>query len=136
MKTLLERPIEGDWPYLWIDATYLKVRRGDRVASVAVIIAVGVNTKGRREVLGMEVGTSEAEAGVDPLPYPCACSQPAMGSSNALGERVRTERRFLLENRVYHGTKCRLVVEVIVPPGVGAKVRGVGDRIAARGRNF
>src|SRR5690606_16328147 len=61
VKALLERPIEGDWPYLWIDATYLKVRRGGRIVSVAVIIAVGVNTDGRREVLGMEVGTSEAE---------------------------------------------------------------------------
>jgi transposase-like protein len=61
VKTFLERPIEGDWPYLWIDATYLKVRRGGRIVSVAIIIAVGVNTDGRREVLGMEVGTSEAE---------------------------------------------------------------------------
>ena len=61
MKAFLERPIEGDWPYLWIDATYLKVRRGGRIVSVAVIIAIGVNGDGRREVLGMEVGTSEAE---------------------------------------------------------------------------
>ena len=61
VKTFLDRPIEGDWPYIWIDATYLKVRRGGRIVSVAVIIAVGVNTAGRREVLGMEVGTSEAE---------------------------------------------------------------------------
>src|SRR6187431_1047667 len=62
VKVFLERPIEGDWPYLWIDATYLKVRRGGRIVSVAVIIAVGVNSDGRREVLGMEIGTSEAEA--------------------------------------------------------------------------
>ena len=62
VKAFLARPIEGDWPYLWIDATYLKVRRGGRIVSVAVIIAVGVNSDGRREVLGMEVGTSEAEA--------------------------------------------------------------------------
>jgi putative transposase len=61
VKAFLERPIEGDWPYLWIDATYLKVRRGGRIVSVAAIIAVGVNSDGRREVLGMEVGTSEAE---------------------------------------------------------------------------
>ena len=61
VKAFLDRPIEGDWPYLWIDATYLKVRRGGRIVSVAVIIAVGVNTDGRREVLGMEIGTSEAE---------------------------------------------------------------------------
>jgi len=61
VKAFLERPIEGDWPYLWIDATYMKVRRGGRVVSVAVIFAVGVNADGRREVLGLEVGTSEAE---------------------------------------------------------------------------
>ena len=61
VKAFLDRPIEGDWPYLWIDATYLKVRRGGRIVSAAVIIAVGVNTDGRREVLGMEIGTSEAE---------------------------------------------------------------------------
>lgn len=61
VKAFLSRPIEGDWPYLWIDTTYLKVRRGGRIVSVAVIIAVGVNTDGRREVLGMEIGTSEAE---------------------------------------------------------------------------
>ena len=37
VKAFLDRPIEGDWPYLWIDATYLKVRRGGRIVSVAVI---------------------------------------------------------------------------------------------------
>jgi putative transposase len=57
----LNRPIEGDWPYLWIDATYVKVRQAGRIVSVAVIIAVAVNTDGVREVLGISVGTSEAE---------------------------------------------------------------------------
>jgi transposase-like protein len=57
----LNRAIEGDWPYLWIDATYVKVRQEGRIVSVAVIIAVGVNSDGRREVLGMDVGASEAE---------------------------------------------------------------------------
>src|SRR6266545_5767297 len=61
VKAFLDRPIEGDWPYLWIDATYVKVRQAGRIVSVAVIIAVGVNTDGRRTVLAMEVGTSEAE---------------------------------------------------------------------------
>ena len=61
VKTLLIRPIEGLWPYLWIDATYVKVREGGRIVSVAVIIAVGANADGRREVLGMAVGPSEAE---------------------------------------------------------------------------
>jgi transposase-like protein len=61
VKAFLDRPIEGEWPYIWIDATYLKVRRGGRIVSVAAIIAVGANTDGRREVLGLEIGTSEAE---------------------------------------------------------------------------
>ena len=61
VKAFLDRPIEGDWPYLWIDATYLKVRQAGRIVSVAVIVAVGVNGDGRREVLGMDIGPSEAE---------------------------------------------------------------------------
>jgi transposase-like protein len=61
VDAFLNRPIEGDWPYLWIDATYVKVRQNGRIVSVAVIIAVGVNTDGRREVLGMDIGPSEAE---------------------------------------------------------------------------
>lgn len=62
MRDFLARPIEGDWPYLWLDATYVKVREAGRIVSVAVTIAVGVNAEGRREVLGMAVGASEAEA--------------------------------------------------------------------------
>ena len=61
VDAFLHRPIEGDWPYLWIDATYVKVRQEGRIVSVAVIIAVGVNSDGRREVLGMDIGASEAE---------------------------------------------------------------------------
>ena len=58
VMTFLSRPIEGSWPYVWIDATYVKVREGGRIISVAVIIAVGANADGRREVLGMAVGPS------------------------------------------------------------------------------
>src|SRR6185503_18773791 len=61
VKAFLDRPIEGDWPYLWIDASYVKVRQAGRIVSVAVIIAVGVNSDGRREILGMDIGPSEAE---------------------------------------------------------------------------
>ena len=61
VDAFLGRPIEGAWPYLWVDATYVKVREAGRVVSVAVIIAVGVNTDGRREVLGIATGASEAE---------------------------------------------------------------------------
>ena len=62
MRAFLDRPIGGDWPYLWIDATYVKVRqagRPDRVGGGDR--AVGVNADGRREVLGLDIGPSEAE---------------------------------------------------------------------------
>ena len=61
VQTFLARPLEGDWPYLWLDATYVKVREAGRIVSVAVIVAVAVNTDGRREVLGLAIGASEAE---------------------------------------------------------------------------
>jgi hypothetical protein len=73
----LDRPIEGDWPYLWIDATYVKVREGGRIISVAVIIAVAVNTDGRREILGLAVG-----------PSPCG----AVGSPHPTGSRALLDR--------------------------------------------
>ena len=54
------RPLEGPYPYVWVDATYLKSRQDGHVASTAVVIAVGVNAKtGEREVLGLDVGPSE-----------------------------------------------------------------------------
>ena len=57
----LDRPLSGDWPYLWLDATYLKQREGGRIVSVAAIIAVAVNTDGKREIVGLHIGSSEAE---------------------------------------------------------------------------
>jgi putative transposase len=54
------RPLEGSYPYVWVDATYVKARQDGRVSSTAVVIAVGVNGKtGEREVLGLDVGPSE-----------------------------------------------------------------------------
>ena len=61
IQGFLDRPLEGDWPYLWLNATYVKVREAGRIVSVAVTVAVAVNDRGRREVLGMAVGASEAE---------------------------------------------------------------------------
>jgi len=61
VQTFLTRPLEGDWPYVWLDATYVKVRQAGRIVSVAVIVVIGVNSDGRREVLGMDIGPSEAE---------------------------------------------------------------------------
>src|SRR4029078_4753667 len=61
VRGFLSRPIEGDWPYLWLDATYVKVREAGRIIPVAATIAGGVNGDGRREGLALAVGASEAE---------------------------------------------------------------------------
>ncbi len=61
VQAFLTRPLEGAWPYLWLDATYIRVRDGGRIVSRAVIVAVAVNDDGRREVLGVGTGPSEAE---------------------------------------------------------------------------
>jgi len=61
VNAFLDRPLVGEWPYLWLDATYLKQREGGRVVSVAAIIAVAVNTEGKREIVGLHIGPSEAE---------------------------------------------------------------------------
>jgi len=70
VEAFLERPLEGEWPYVWLDATYIKVRRSGRIVSLAAIVAVAVNlpsrkivlrtiafrvTDGRREVLGIAI---------------------------------------------------------------------------------
>ena len=61
VNAFLQRPLEGAWPYLWLDATYIKVREGGRIISRTVIVAVAVNEEGKREVLGVAAGPSEAE---------------------------------------------------------------------------
>ena len=61
VNAFLDRPLAGDWPYLWLDATYLKQREGGRIVDVAAIIAVAVNTDGKREIVGLHIGPSEAE---------------------------------------------------------------------------
>src|SRR6201994_577639 len=61
VNAFLDRPIDSEWPSLWFDAIYLEVRDGGRIVSVAAIIAVAVTTEGRREIVGLGIGPSEAE---------------------------------------------------------------------------
>jgi len=56
------RPLEGRYPYIWLDALYLKVRQNHRIVNLALVIAIGVNELGEREVLGFGLGGSETEA--------------------------------------------------------------------------
>jgi transposase-like protein len=62
VQAFLNRPLEGDWPYVWLDATYIRSREHGRVESQAVIVATAVNQDGYREVLGLSVGPAETEA--------------------------------------------------------------------------
>ena len=62
VDAFLSRTLTGSWPFLWLDATYLKAREGGRVVSKAVVVAVGVNAEGRRETLGLAVGPAETQA--------------------------------------------------------------------------
>jgi putative transposase len=59
VQAFKDRPLEGEYPYVWLDATFPKVREGGRVQSMAFVIAIGVKATGEREVLGFDLGTSE-----------------------------------------------------------------------------
>jgi transposase-like protein len=62
VEAFRNRLLEGEYPYVWLDALYPKVRQNHRVVSMALVIAVGVNEEGQRTLLGFDVGASEEEA--------------------------------------------------------------------------
>jgi len=59
MERFRNRPLEGEYPYVWLDAKAVKVRQDGRVVNMAAVIAVGVRETGQREVLGFDVGAAE-----------------------------------------------------------------------------
>lgn len=61
VRAFRERPLEKGYPYLWLDALYVKVREGGRTVSKAVLVATGVATTGEREVVGVQVACGEME---------------------------------------------------------------------------
>jgi transposase-like protein len=61
VREFLERPLEGNFPYVWLDATYVKVRDGGRIVSKAIVMAIGLSEEGKREVLGMKLGHAESD---------------------------------------------------------------------------
>ena len=147
----LDRRIEGDWPYLWIDATYLKVRQNGRIVSVAVIIAVGVNSDGRREVLGMAIGASEAETfwteflrqlarrGLRGVELVISDAHEGIKSAvskifTATWQRCRVH--FMRNALAHAGKSGRRVVSAFIATGVpmAARCHGVGYRLRAERR--
>ncbi len=75
VNAFLDRPLEGEWPYLWLDATYLKQREGGRIVSVAAIIAVAANTEGKRQIVGLRIGRQR------PKPSGRSSSKACIGAS-------------------------------------------------------
>src|SRR5438132_1707190 len=62
VEAFRQRPLEGCYPYLWLDAKVEKVRDGGRVVRKCLVLAYGVHASGYREVIGLDVGESETEA--------------------------------------------------------------------------
>jgi putative transposase len=62
VESFRTRKLTGPYPYVWLDATFVKVRENGRVISQAIVIAIGVTAGGEREVLGLDVGPSESGA--------------------------------------------------------------------------
>ncbi len=62
VEAFRNRPLEGEFPYLWLDAKHLKVRCGGQVRSKALVVAYAVHESGRREVIGVDIGEVETEA--------------------------------------------------------------------------
>jgi transposase-like protein len=61
VQAFRERHLEAAYPYVWLDAIYVKVRENHRIVSKAAVIAIGVRETGEREILGLEIGGSEDE---------------------------------------------------------------------------
>jgi transposase-like protein len=62
VEAFRQRALNGAYPYVWLDALYLKVRENQRVVSKALVIAIGVRETGEREILGLAIGASEEQA--------------------------------------------------------------------------
>ena len=62
VEAFCQRPLEGAYPYLWLDAKMVKVRDHGRVVSKAVVVAYAVHESGVREVIGLDIGEVESGA--------------------------------------------------------------------------
>ncbi len=88
------RPLDGEpYPYLWVDALTQKVREAGRIVNVSVVVATAVNGEGKREIIGMDVGTSEDGAFLAGLPTLAVRQGPQRGRAGGLGRSSGTPRR-------------------------------------------
>ena len=151
----LNRPIEGEWPYLWLDATYIKVRQAGQIVSLAATVAVAVNTDGRREVLGMATGASEAETfwtdflrslarrGLRGVKLVISDAHVGLkaAASRVLGATAQRCRVHFMRNAMAHAGKTqRRIVSAWIgtafaeadAPGAKAQWRQVADQLRSR----
>ena len=89
VSAFLDRPLSGEWPDLWLDATDLKQREGGRIVSVAAIIAVAVNTDGKREIVGLHIGPSMASRSSIRFPKGTGPGGPGGGGPDLLVDLSR-----------------------------------------------
>lgn len=60
VQKFIQRPLTLRYPYIWLDATFPKVREGGHVENMALVVAIGVNENGEREILGFDIGMAES----------------------------------------------------------------------------
>src|SRR5580704_6563648 len=102
VHAFLDRPLAGEWPYLWLDATFLKQREGGRIVAVAAIIAMASNSEGRREIVGLHIGPSEAETQERLAQSSCHHAPASADSDRADGGSRRRRAEYLsLLRRAY-----------------------------------
>lgn len=89
VQSPIKRPLEDPFPYVWLEATYVKARNGGRVVDRAIMIAVGLTEVGRREVLGIMVGPCPTEASWLGIP---ASSPGPRSSRHSVGHAQRPRR--------------------------------------------
>ena len=151
----LSRRIEGEWPYLWIDATYQKVRQAGRIVSVAANLAVGVNAGGVREILGLSIGASEAEPfwtdflrslsrrGLGGVKLVIADAHPGLkaAAEKVLGGTIQRCKVHFLRNALAHAGKGqRQMVRALIntafaqesPQAASEQWRAVADQLRER----
>jgi putative transposase len=93
VTTFRQRPLGAAYPYLWLDALYLKVRQNGRIVNMAVVIAFGVRESGERDNLAIDVGTSEESAFWTAFPRALVARRlKGLNSSSAMLTRDWTRR--------------------------------------------
>jgi transposase-like protein len=96
------RPLEGRYPYLFLDAKIEKVRDGGRVVNKALVVAHGVHETGRREILSIDVGEAETEAFSRRASNAGLAERPTEADADAMDRRAgqsRPRRRIPLDRR-------------------------------------